>query len=211
MVLMQGGDDDGMQHLTCMKTRVPQIYDSSQAILGLFHELIMTIKRPTDDGYFSDEYTMAIDHLERRIGDVVTASDTASSTSDKPYDLGIEMYQIMVLIYLERASRNFSGQSDKITSLVERGFKIMEQLDTSNGPLPLFILGLEARTDQQRMFILDTIERSAALSRLRSLETVGRLLQAAWIQDDLDTQNDVDYVLKLDTLITSNPIMPTLA
>jgi hypothetical protein len=123
----------------------------------------------------------------------------------------LELYQLAALLYLERVSRNFSGASDMTSSLTESAFTILKQLDSCNVPLPLFILGLEARTDEQRIIVLGLIERTRKTSLSKSLENVHSMLQAAWTQDDLETDKDLDYVLKLDTLVTSHLIIPTFA
>ncbi|KAI1865764.1 hypothetical protein JX265_008087 [Neoarthrinium moseri] len=122
-----------------------------------------------------------------------------------------KLYQIATLLYLERASKNFSGQSDTTRVLADTGFSILaEQLDCY-AALPILIIGLEARTDQQRIIVLDLIEKSLAKFRSRSLEGVQRMVQTAWIQDDLETDKDLDYVTKVDTIVTSNNIIPTFA
>ncbi|KAH6647181.1 fungal-specific transcription factor domain-containing protein [Truncatella angustata] len=203
--------DPGIQHVVCMKKLVPNISDCSHPMLDLLYEISNTVKRPTEEGYFSQEYAAYLKDLENRVMTVPFCPENLGSSSTEAYLMGAELYQIAALIYLERTSCNFSGQSIKIMRLVERGFEIFQQQDTSSASLAIFILGLEARSDEQRKFILDLIERNATRSNLRSLEAVSRMLQAAWNQDDLETENDVNYVLKLDTIINSNNIIPALA
>lgn len=191
--------------------QVPNLADCPHQMIDLLYEVINTVKRPTDEGYFSVEYATSLDHLEHKIHSVHRGlKDPAPSATDSCSGY-LQLYQIASLIYLERASRNFSGRSTKIDALVERGYHILRHSDISNVVLPVFILGLEAKEDGARMLILELIDGKATGTHLRSLEAVNRLLQFAWVQDDLETEKDVDYVLKLDTIITSNSIIPALA
>lgn len=189
------------------------LHDSSHDLLGVLYQVVTTIKRPTDPGYFSSDYAASLERLEAKIKSMPQDSANVAMTPTEGTDdsFGVEMYQVAALIYLERASRNFSGQSEKIQRLVERGFYVLGIVDKCIAALPLFIIGLEARTDEQRLLMLRLIERASSVSKLRSLETAGRLVKAAWIQDDLETENEVDYVMKLDTIITKHSIIPTLA
>lgn len=76
---------------------------------------------------------------------------------------------------------------------------------------PLLIVGCEARTDDQRMSILDIIERTMKTSSLRSLRGLWNIFQRIWVQDDLAVDHEIDYLTKLDAIITSHYVMPTFA
>jgi len=93
--------------------------------------------------------------------------------------------------------------------LVERAYVILDALEAFNPAFPLLIIGCEARTDEQRMKILEHIERAMKTSSLRSLHELQNILQQIWVQDDLAVDYELDYLNRLDAVITSYRIMPS--
>jgi hypothetical protein len=173
------------------------------------------VLQSSDPGYFSNDYNESIRSLEDRLGDVqpfsgidktaeLTSSMVATATT-------VELYKLAGLIYLERISKNFSGQSEKINSYTSRAFQFLDGMGTCYLAFPLLIFGCEARTDNHRMTILDLIERTTKEVRSSTLEGVRSLIQSVWIQDDLETENELNYVMKLNTVISSTSIIPIFA
>ncbi|PQE32570.1 zinc-finger transcription factor protein [Rutstroemia sp. NJR-2017a WRK4] len=80
--------------------------------------------------------------------------------------------------------------------MVERAYILLDELETSNSAFPLLIIGCEARADEQRMRILQHIERAS-------------ILQQIWVQDDLAVDYELDYLNRLDAVISSYQIMPS--
>lgn len=121
----------------------------------------------------------------------------------------MDLLKLAALIYLKRASRNFSGTSPQIDAMVEKAHVLLDDLGTFNLAFPLLIIGCEARTDEQRMRILEHIERAMRTSTLRSLHGLQNILQQIWVQDDLAVDYELDYLKKLDAIISSYQIMPS--
>lgn len=173
------------------------------------------IQKPTDSLYHSDEYENSLRCLESRITNIVLLapegiSDTMSGLS-VTWVATMELFKLAALIYLKRASRNFSGTSPQIDAMVERAYVLLDDLETFNPAFPLLIIGCEARRDEQRMRILEHIERAMKASSLRSRSLLGlqNILQQIWVQDDLAIDYELDYLNKLDAVITSYRIMPS--
>jgi hypothetical protein len=93
--------------------------------------------------------------------------------------------------------------------MVERAYVLLDNLETFNPAFPLLIVGCEARTDEQRMKILEHIEKATKFSSLRSLHGLRNILQQIWVQDDLTVDYELDYLSKLDAVISSYQIMPS--
>lgn len=170
------------------------------------------IQKPTDALYHSEEYERALGCLENRIiNSVILApegiSDTMSGLSTA-WMVTMEIFKIASLIYLNRASRNFSGTTPQIDAMVERAYVLLGYLETFDPAFPLLIIGCEARTDEQRMRMLDHIGRVMKASSLRDLLGLQDILQQIWVQDDLAVGYELDYLNKLDAIITSYRIMP---
>ncbi|OKP05878.1 hypothetical protein PENSUB_6598 [Penicillium subrubescens] len=93
--------------------------------------------------------------------------------------------------------------------MVERAYLRLDDLEAFNPAFPLLIIGCEARTDERRMRILEHIERATHTSSLRSLHGLPNILQQIWVQDDLAVDYELDYLNRLDAVITSYRIMPS--
>ncbi|KAI0127358.1 fungal-specific transcription factor domain-containing protein [Xylariales sp. AK1849] len=208
----QNANGQDVQPVVCRKKKVTDVSTSPHEIIRLLHELFDTIVKTTNLTYHSPEYAESLRNLESRILNVST--DVGTTDEHEHMDASreiVELYKLAALIYLERVSKNFSGRSDKIDSYVERAFEILGKSPIWNLPLPLFLFGCEARTDERRWVIMEIIEQTAKSPSSRSLEGVRRMVQAVWVQDDLETNNELDYVTKLDAVVTSNAIIPTFA
>ena len=171
------------------------------------------IRKPTDSLYHSDEYENSLRCLENRITNIAPlapegTSDTMSGFSTA-WVATMDIFRLAVLIYFKRASRNFSGTSPEIATMVERAYILLDDLETFNAAFPLLIIGCESRTDELRIKILAHIERAKKTSSLRSLHELQNILQQIWVQDDLAVDYELDYLNKLDSVISSYQIIPS--
>ncbi|KAL5354873.1 hypothetical protein ACLOAV_000964 [Pseudogymnoascus australis] len=185
----------------------------SHEILRHLYVTFEMIQKPTDALYHSEEYERALRCLENRITNSVLLapediSDTMSGLSTA-WMVTMELFKIASLIYLKRASRNFSGTTPQIDAMVERAYVLLGDLETFDPAFPLLIIGCEARTDEQRMGMLEHIGRVMKASSLRDLLGLQDILQQIWVQDDLAVGYELDYLNKLDAVITSYRIMPS--
>ncbi|KAK9427515.1 fungal-specific transcription factor domain-containing protein [Lipomyces doorenjongii] len=198
---------------TCQLRKVKDVSYCSHEILRYLYIIFEMIRQPTDLLYHNDEYENSLRCLESRITNIVPLvpegiSDTMSGLSTA-WVATIELFKLAALIYLKRASRNFSGTSPQIDAMVERAYVLLDDLEAFNPAFPLLIIGCEARTDVQRMRILEHIERAMKTSSLRSLHGLQNILQQIWVQDDLAVDYELDYLNRLDAVITSYRIMPS--
>jgi hypothetical protein len=122
----------------------------------------------------------------------------------------LELYKLATLTYLERQSTNFSGQSAEIESWTNKAFPLLAQLSGLDQQFPLFILGCEARTDEQRGIILELISRTELVARSRNLQYVAHIIRSSWVQDDL-ADGILDYGEKLGSIFSSMEIVPSFA
>lgn len=112
-----------------------------------------TIFKPTNPLYHSSDYEHSLQCLEKSIGglELPVSGDYSDGmpSSKTPWVVTLELYRIASLIYLKRASRNFSARSPQIDAMAERAFAILGDLDTFNPSFPLMIVGCEAWSDKQ--------------------------------------------------------------
>lgn len=122
-----------------------------------------------------------------------------------------ELYQLSMLVYLDRISGTLLNQPIRTQKHSDKGFTILSQLRSCERQFPVFILGCEARTDNQRAIILDLISKTEKNAGSRSFNYVKLLLEAIWAQDDLtEVQNGhVDYWNKLSSTMSRCAIPPS--
>lgn len=168
------------------------------------------VRKPTDLLYHNEEYENSLRCLESAITNIapLATSHTMPGVSTA-WVATIELFKLAALIYLQRASRNFSGKSPQIDAMVDRAYILLDDLGAFNPTFPLLIIGCEARTDEQRMRILEQVERAMKTSSLRSLHELQNILQHIWAQDDLAVDYELDYLNRLEAIITSYQIMPS--
>ncbi|KAI0970743.1 fungal-specific transcription factor domain-containing protein [Xylaria arbuscula] len=135
-----------------------------------------------------------------------------SSTKEDAREIATltELYRSAVLVYIARICENKFGESRDLTPLLDKSFCQLEQAHTCQRLFPIFILGCEANTDERRIIVLDLLRRSEE-THVRSLNSIRRGLDSVWIQDDLNADQDtaLDYMNKLNVVVSSSPTIPT--
>jgi hypothetical protein len=193
-------------------TQLSHVWIHAHPILGLLSEVCNTSLSSADPNYHQEEYQSSIDDLASRLERLpmsMPRPHTSLQALDDVVPIGLELFRLAALIYLERVSKNFSGQSRKLDHWTSQGFVILDGLDTCRWPFPLFVLACEARTDVQRMMILGLFARSLKKPHLPHLQMVKALIQTVWVQDDLEVDGDVEYIRKLNLVLSSNNVVPS--
>lgn len=113
-----------------------------------------------------------------------------------------------MLVYLYRATGNLLNQVTRIQQQVDAAFDMITQLSSCDRQFPVFVLGCEARGDEQRAAVLDLISKSERNASSRSFNYVKVILQAIWAQDDL-ADGDTNYWDKLSYVISCCSVLPT--
>jgi hypothetical protein len=153
-----------------------------------------------------EDYKGYIRILDWRIRNLSTRSD---SMHDSEHNVVSEIFKIATLVYLNRVTGDLLDQAESIQSNLDRAFTLFSKMSSCDRQYPLFIIGCEARTDEQRLTVMDLISRTEQRSSSRSLNHVKILVQAIWAQDDL-AEKGLDYSKKMSTVISSCTIIPSL-
>lgn len=170
-------------------------------------EVCDSVLDPSDPRYDTEEYRKYVEVLEWKLRKI-TITDSSHTKLDATSLKVTELYQLAILVYLERTSRNFSGQSAKLSKMVSRAFDIFSELETCQWPFPLMIFGCEARSDEHRMLILELISKTERDAHVRSLGCVNNMVRFVWTQDDLAVEQ-LDYVDKMSTILSTSDTVPT--
>ena len=122
--------------------------------------------------------------------------------------LEMKLYQLAMLLYLNRSSEGLIDQPVRTQQQIDQAFTILPRLSSYKQHFPIYIIGCESRTDEQRAIVLDVILRTENLSSSRSFNHCKRLLQASWAQDDLAEWNNLSYRSKLSSTMGLAEVVP---
>ncbi|KAM0437833.1 hypothetical protein ACHAPT_002198 [Fusarium lateritium] len=183
------------------------------AILSLLSEVCETLVDPRDPRSHHEEYISSLKALERRIDDVSVTSSSFKLSNDASF--AVELYQVATRIYLARASQSPWEPPENLDSLIEAGFSGTSKTCASGCEhfFPLLIIACEARRDEQRVAILNLVERTQRDFRIRSVRGVTDAIKSIWVQQDLHADGDilVNYLDVMSAGISSTSTIPSFA
>ncbi|KAL8942492.1 MAG: hypothetical protein Q9216_001636 [Gyalolechia sp. 2 TL-2023] len=156
----------------------------------------------TDDVHDHKSFVKVLDWRIRSLPIPKVTEDSDDAT------LMMKLYQLAVLLYLNRSSEGLIVQPMRTQEQLDQAFFILPRLSSCRQQFPIYIIGCESRTDEQRAVVLDVIHRTEKLSSSRSFKHCKQLLQAFWAQDDLAEWNNISYRSKLSSTIGLAEIVP---
>jgi hypothetical protein len=176
-------------------------------LLQLLAEVFETRLYASDPLYHSNDYQQPLNDLKSRLNGVDLVTRDEEGEGDKYYCL--QFTRLAGLIYLERVSRNFSGQSIRLDHWKQDALCILAKLKTSPPSFTMFVIGCEAHTDEERLVMLDFFTRLEQVPHLNSLLEAKGLVQTAWIQHDLGVEGELEYIHKVNLVMSSRDVIPS--
>ncbi|OAG16232.1 hypothetical protein CC77DRAFT_1024123 [Alternaria alternata] len=176
-------------------------------LLQLLAEVFETRLYASDPLYHSNDYQQSLNDLKSRLNGVDLVTRDEEGEGDKYYCL--QFTRLAGLIYLERVSRNFSGQSIRLDHWKQDALCILAKLKTSPPSFTMFVIGCEAHTDEERLVMLDFFTRLEQVPHLNSLLEAKGLVQTAWIQHDLGVEGELEYIHKVNLVMSSRDVIPS--
>jgi hypothetical protein len=166
----------------------------------------------SEPNYCSTEYQRHLNDLRLKLQNADACIYDHDDSA--PYDVSyneqlLDLARLAGLIYLERVSRNFSGYSAKIESWTKQALQMLAKLESCHCPFALFFIGCETDIDEDRIVILNLYAKMENRPHLQSFMEVKGLIQTAWNQQDLAEEGELDYVHKLNLVMSSRDIVPT--
>jgi hypothetical protein len=163
--------------------------------------------------YHTAEYQVYLTNLKLALQNLEeddTLAESLGQTRTPPASKlpQIELYRIAALIYLQRTSVNFSGQSEQLDICTTSGFELLKSFSLFQWSFPLFILALEARTDERRILCLRLFDQASHHLYHRHIPIIRCLVERSWIQDDLKPGEHLDYLRKLNLVMSVSTIIP---
>ncbi|KAL4957481.1 fungal-specific transcription factor domain-containing protein [Aspergillus filifer] len=100
-------------------------------------------------------------------------------------DVTLELFYHAILVYLNRSSNHALEAASITQERIQRAFDLFRCIDVLPRQFPLFILGVEARTDEERCLVVRLLERTEGDASSRSLFLVREFVNMVWVQRDL--------------------------
>ncbi|KAK0717549.1 fungal-specific transcription factor domain-containing protein [Lasiosphaeria miniovina] len=177
------------------------------ALLQLLSEVVDAVAtpQPPPDGTeqraeTTDDHGTYLAILDWRIRNVQLAHPEAhyTTTTQRQQQINLELFQLAMLIYLARMpehprphskNNNHTNPNTKqrlrTQEDIDRAFTLLAQSSACAQQFPIFMLGSEARRDEQRAAVLDVIARTEHSGTASRDFLVCKMLEAVWAQDDL--------------------------
>lgn len=165
----------------------------------------MLVKNDNIEDYKS--FLRVMDFRIRRLPIPKATDDNNDSTLDEI--LSMELYQLCMMIYLDRSSQGLINQPTRTQQHIDRAFELLPRLGSCRQQFPVHIIGCEAKTDEQRTTVLDLISRTDKTRTSRSFYYSRKILQAVWAQDDLAHGKNLAYREKLTLVLTHCLTIPS--
>lgn len=188
----------------------------SLELLGAVCQVIDVVHDPADPSYRSPTHIQALRRLEIRL-DSLEQRDSGVTEDEAARTIAASEARLYLLarwIYLRRLGWGEERMSDKLRPLLDEAYSILAGTIRCKKAWPLFVVGLEARDEDERAIVMKVMGRSLEEEPLANLALTRRMIKAAWVQEDLrlDGADDgTNAILIYNTVISASCIPPSFA
>ncbi|OAX79763.1 hypothetical protein ACJ72_05917 [Emergomyces africanus] len=181
------------------------ILQSRQSIVN---DLLRLLARGCDTMSKSPDITSPEDKGEYEESMRALGSQIKSLPIGKSSHPTLELFHLATLVYLNRATGNLLEADSQTHYRISRALALLSHEVSCEHQFPLFILGSEARTEEDRRMILDLMARTEGTAASRALFLTEALINHVWVQDDL-ADRELDYMMKMDAIISTCSVLPS--
>ena len=188
------------------------LYGCSLELLDILHDVFDNVFDRDDQRYMSTEHKGKLSRLELRLRYLIQHERVASASEDDSPSHAMqiaECYRLATLLYLGRVARNSRRNAPEVMALTSESFSLLRRMRVCDRPWPLFVLAMEAVSDDQRRLALIMLER---LQKFRSpadnSPTIRQMVEAAWAQEDLAQPASLDALDLYRAVISANRVPP---
>ncbi|KAK1759971.1 fungal-specific transcription factor domain-containing protein [Echria macrotheca] len=192
----------------------------SLELLDLICRTTDAVHDRSDPRHLSPSHLAELRTLEFRIGNLkqyprfsetTTPSPPTSPSCDDAEEeeshttLLAELYRVAAQIYLARVARGLPRSDPSAASLVTKGICLLSEIKTCERPWPLFVVALEAGTDEERRTVLDVFDATLPRRPLGNLALTKRMVLAGWVRQDLsrDGEEEKDMLGVYEGVVSS--------
>ncbi|KAL6889162.1 fungal-specific transcription factor domain-containing protein [Trichoderma evansii] len=194
----------------CLMQILPS-WGCSLELLDILHEIFDNVFDRDSEQHKSPEHNARLKVLEQRLHHLTQCEQSDISRVDRSpsYNTQIaEFYRLAALLYIQRVARSNSRDTPHVINLVAKAYRVLELMARCDRPWPLFVIALEASTEDERRLVLVTIETLLERKPLRKWTMLRTMIQQAWAQSDLGKTNSLDALLLYQSVINAQRIPP---
>ncbi|KAH8164572.1 hypothetical protein CIB48_g3665 [Xylaria polymorpha] len=185
----------------------------THSILSILSEVWDVLLDPSDPRSQEVEYKDRLRALEWKVDNLPLATSITTESDDARGDLEftVQLYQVATRVYLARASQSPQEPAANMDFLIDSAYAGPVQSCYCRHFFPLLIIACEARTDEQRVAILNLIDRTDRKGYVRSMKTFRTQVQSFWIQHDLHADSDLisNYLSMMKAAVSSTSALPS--
>ncbi|KAK0617617.1 fungal-specific transcription factor domain-containing protein [Immersiella caudata] len=166
----------------------------SLELLDLLSQTVSAVYERTDPRHLSPSHLSTLRTLNYRIKNLVQVTRVEAISLDYPDSRETHIsnsqnsalfYRHAVHIYLLRVAQGLPLSSPNVRSPIDSAFETLSLLPYCERPWPLFVVALEARTEDERRLILDKIQAGIKAKPFGNMSVAREMVTRAWVQKDL--------------------------
>lgn len=204
-------EEGGKKKIMLIKChQIVPILGCSLELLDLLCQAIDAVYEPGEPDYQSESHLKLVRSLEIRLKYLQQRQSTVVPLDGPETTQGTivaELFRLATLIYLLRMAKGEPESSKSVTTVVEQAYEVLSQLDYCERPWPLFVIALEARSEEHRMSMLRVLEKSLKRRPLGPMTLVNKMIPDAWTQQDL-RNSSIDPFTLYGMIISRHRVPP---
>ncbi|KAL6875812.1 fungal-specific transcription factor domain-containing protein [Trichoderma longibrachiatum] len=188
------------------------ILGCSLELLDLLCQTIDAVYEPDDPNFQSESHLKQIRSLEIRLKYLQQRQsslfplDTTPQESTQETTVA-ELYRLATTIYLLRMAKREPDSAKSVLQAVDKAYETLNRLEHCERPWPLFVIALEARSEEHRGIMLRVLGKSVERRPLGAMALVARMVPDAWTQLDL-REGGVDPSMLYGMIISRHRVPP---
>jgi hypothetical protein len=123
--------------------------------------------------------------------------------------LTAELYRIAAVLYFYQTMPTSFSPIVNTQNFICKGLNILWEMKICSSPWPLFILACSTTEDEDRIRILDLMEKSGSSRRIGNYSIIIGLVKAVWKRQDLATDEKAKRNVDWRDLIEEGGYMPS--
>lgn len=153
--------------------------------------------------------------LEQRLHNLTQQLDpdevsASSATKCRCIEATAELYRLAALLYLQRVCPTY-GDDLRREQYLTQAFAALGVLQVVTSPWPVFLVACESRDDEQRIQILQILDRMDSLRSIGNVHVMRKIIETVWKQRDLCCNGDGHREMRWWYLVDSDVAAPWFA
>ncbi|KAK7454747.1 hypothetical protein CaCOL14_005815 [Colletotrichum acutatum] len=152
----------------------------------------------------TEQFRIVVQEKLENLAHSLSPDEVAHSTSAQIRDASAtaELYRLASLLYLQRVVPA-AGDEKKRFGYLEQAYAAMKEVRVATSPWPVFIFACETRLEEQRIYILDILDRMDKIRNVGNVRVMRSVIENVWIQQDLrepvDTTGTIPWWLCIES------------